>query len=180
MTGQFQERLEQAAARFPQLGVAARVRMVGQLAEAGVPMRELKTALGLSRFDLSHYRRLGRRLAGPVLDLVERAGLTFGHARAIARLPLPQQEAFARDVIQRRWSAHRTESEAKRALAGAQPGPDAHYYGALAETISEQIGHPVTVTANPARPQSGTIAIAYADFDCFDSILARMRVKLPE
>ena len=154
--------------------------MVGQLAEEGIPMGELKSALGLSRFDLSHYRRLGRRLGDAVLDLIERSALSFGHARAIARLPPAKQEKFARDVIQRRWSAHRTESEVSRVIAGDEPGPDAHYYTALAETISEQIGHPVAVAANPARPQSGSITITYADFDCFDSILARMRVKLPE
>lgn len=169
-----------AAADFRRLSAAQRISAVEEWLGAGRSPRLLKQRLGISRFELSHYRRLARVLTADARHLLERNALSLGHARAIGRLDPKRQEAFARDIIQRRWSAHRAEQEASSALAGASAQPDAQYYDGLAEIISEQIGHPVKVTPDRHNKRAGAITITYADYACFDSILGRLRVRLPE
>lgn len=157
----------------------AQLRAIAQLREEGIPAALIKSRLGLTRHTLSHYRRLERLLVPAAAILIERAALSLRHARAIVRLPAAEQENFTRDIIQRRWSAHRAELEVRKRIEGQPAIPDSHYYDSLAETISEQIGHPVKIQPDRLNPHSGAITILYADFDCFDSVLARMRVKLP-
>lgn len=165
---------------FPKLRTGERVRALETLLAQRLSTQYLKECLNLSRFDLSHYRRLSRALTPAVIDLIDRGNLSLRHARVIGQLDRKQQESFARDVIQRRWSVSRATEQAKSLMSGEAAPANSEYYDSIAEQISEQIGHPVKVAPDKANPRSGTITINYADFECFDSILSRMKVRLRE
>jgi ParB-like chromosome segregation protein Spo0J len=160
------------------LEVIAALATLELLEAEDVSSRGIQDRLGIDRFELSHLRRLKRQLTPASRQVIERARLSFAHARAIARLRGDDQETLARDVAQRRWSAHRAEREARERLQGRAAGPDNSMYVALAEQIAEQIGHPVQIRTDPANPRRGEILVTFADLDCFDAILSRMRVSL--
>lgn len=149
-----------------------------RLAGASLDASYLKERLVVDRFELSHLRRLARALSDPAREVVRRAGLTFAHARAIARLPARDQESFARDIVQKRWSVRKAEQAAAARVKGEAPGPDREYYEQLSTRISEYVGHPVEVDVDKKNPKRGVIKITYADLDCFDSIMQRLRVSL--
>lgn len=164
----------------PKLDVHAALAVLEELEGEGASSGTIRQRLGLDRFELSHLRRLARQLTLPAREVIGRARLSFAHARAIARLSGVAQETLARDIAQRRWSAHRAEREARERLAGSGGAPDMALYAALAERIAEQIGHPVQIQVDRADPRRGEITVTFADLDCFDAIVSRLGVRLDE
>lgn len=177
---QLSESLNAKISAFVEMPTGERILTVEELISSGLSPAYLKERLGLSRYDLSHYRRLSRTLSPEALVLIDKGRLSLRHARAISRVSRDGQAKFTGDIIQRRWSASRADQQAIALVTGSAPPADAEYYDSIAEQISEQIGHEVKIAQDKANRRSGTITIRYADFDCFDSILARMRVTLNE
>lgn len=177
---QISESLNAKMLGFKDMAPGERISAVAELLAGGLSASYVKERLGLSRYDLSHYLRLSRTLSPQVLIRIDKGQLSLRHARAISRVPPADQERFVGDIIQRGWSAARADQQATAFVSGSEPPADAEYYDAIAEQISEQIGHEVKISQDKMNRRSGTITIRYADFDCFDSILARMRVTLNE
>lgn len=167
---------------FRKLSIIERIDTLSARLSAGDSSDLVKREFGLSRYELSHLRRLTKNLTDTTRHLIKRNGLSEGHARALARLGGHPQDKFVRDTIQKRWSVRLLEQAVKAHLEGVEfkdRSADVHYYDQLSTYISEHIGHPVKI--QPAKePGNGQITISYFGLDSFDGILKRMRIKLPD
>lgn len=168
-----------SAEDFHSLGVIEKIRFVERLIDLKVKSKEVKRQLGLTTYNMSHLMRLSKGLTEDVKNIIAKGGLSAGHARAIARLSKPLQERFTRDCIQKKWSVRKIEVAVKASLLGVN-NTDAEYYRRLAETVGDQIGHPVEIHPDTTKVGQGTIVIRYLGLEAFEGILQRMRVKLPD
>lgn len=139
---------------------------------------EICSGLNINRYELSHLKRVSRKLSDTAKQLIARNDLSDGHARALARVSGTLQETLARDTIQHHWSVRRLEQEVRSRLEGKDAPRDQAYYDHISEIISQYVSHPVSVAPDTKDPRKGKIVITYADFTCFDSILDRLRVPV--
>ena len=142
----------------------------------------IKKELGLSRYELSHLKRLDKHLSETSKQLIHKNKLSEGHAKALARLRGSQQDKLLRDTIQKRWSVRVLEQAVSAQLDGEEfndRSTDALYYEQLSNHVSEQIGHPAKIFPDKTQG-NGQITITYYGLDSFDGILKRLRVKLPD
>ncbi|MBX9884440.1 MAG: ParB/RepB/Spo0J family partition protein [Novosphingobium sp.] len=145
----------------------------------GLTQQEIATFVDKSR---SHVANLMRLLAlpGEVLDMVERAQLSMGHARALAVLPDPVP--LARETIAKGHSVRDIERLAKRAMrpdvaprrarAGRDPASSADI-AAVQAHLEEFLGLKVTIQAD-ADPRTGSVTIRYKTLDQLDLICQRL------
>lgn len=145
----------------------------------GLTQQEIATFVDKSR---SHVANLMRLLAlpGEVLDLVERAQLSMGHARALAVLPDPVP--LARETVAKGLSVRDVERLAKRALRPdsaprrARAGRDAASAADIAAVqahLEEFLGLKVTIQAD-SDPRTGAVTIRYKTLDQLDLICQRL------
>lgn len=162
---------------FKNLSVIDRVEIVEDLYSRGLSSKQIKSEFGLDRYELSHLRRISKRLTENTRRLLKKNDLSEGHARALARLAGRRQEEMLASALQYNWSVRTLEGRIRGELNGREPAPDDTYYNQLAERISEAIGHPVQLTPSKTLQGSGEIKITYLGLDAFDSIMDRLRVK---
>lgn len=105
-------------------------------------------------------------------------GVAEGIAKAVGRLSHDGQDQIIREVLHRRWSVRRVEVEVRAIIEGAGAHKDSAYYQQLADHIGEQIGFPVLIRPK-AGGRGGEVVIKYFDYVDFDSVMDRLRVKLP-
>lgn len=163
---------------FKALGVIEKLEVLESYITS-IPKAEIKTLLGLSRVELSHLLRLSKRLGAGVRSLIKKNDLPQGYAKAITRLPHSAQDKVIRDALLKGWSVRRIEEEVRVIAEGREAVQDSSYYRQLGELIGDQIGNPVTVKPNKNN-KGGELVIRYFDYADFDSVLDRLRVKLPE
>lgn len=163
---------------FKALPVIKRIEEIELRRDLGDSSAEIKEALGLNRYELSHLNRLSKKLCPEARKLIKRNNLSEGHARALVRLPQKAQENILRDALHRKWSVRKLEQRVRDYVAGREPTPDASYYEQLATHISDTIGHPVQVRPDKTNPTKGKIVITYLGLDAFDSIMERMKVRI--
>tara|TARA_B110000211_G_C14089941_1_gene558472 strand:- start:3546 stop:4061 length:516 start_codon:yes stop_codon:yes gene_type:complete len=163
---------------FKTLPVIKRIEEVELRRDLGDSSAEIKEALGLTRYELSHLNRLSKKLCYEARKLIKRNNLSEGHARALVRLPQKAQEDILREALHRKWSVRKLEQRVRDYIAGREPTPDASYYEQLATHISDTIGHPVQVRPDRTNPSKGKIVITYLGLDAFDSVMERMNVKI--
>ena len=145
----------------------------------GLTQQEIATFVDKSR---SHVANLMRLLVLPneVLDMVERAQLSMGHARALAVLPDPvplARETVAkghsvRDVERLAKRAMRPETAPRRARAERDPASSADI-AAVQAHLEEFLGLKVTIQAD-ADPRTGSVTIRYKTLDQLDLICQRL------
>ncbi len=145
----------------------------------GLTQQEIATFVDKSR---SHVANLMRLLVLPseVLDMVERADLSMGHARALAVLPDPvplARETVAkgysvRDVERLAKRATRPESAPRRARAERDPASSADI-AAVQAHLEEFLGLKVTIQTD-ADPRTGSVVIRYKTLDQLDLICQRL------
>lgn len=145
----------------------------------GLTQQEIATFVDKSR---SHVANLMRLLVLPseVLDMVERAELSMGHARALAVLPDPvplARETVAkghsvRDVERLAKRTMRPESAPRRARAERDPASSADI-AAVQAHLEEFLGLKVTIQAD-ADPRTGSVTIRYKTLDQLDLICQRL------
>jgi ParB family chromosome partitioning protein len=145
----------------------------------GLTQQEIATFVDKSR---SHVANLMRLLVLPneVLDMVERAELSMGHARALAVLPDPvplARETVAkgysvRDIERLAKRAMRPETAPRRARAERDPASSADI-AAVQEHLEEFLGLKVTIQAD-ADPRTGSVMIRYKTLDQLDLICQRL------
>lgn len=145
----------------------------------GLTQQEIATFVDKSR---SHVANLMRLLVLPneVLDMVERAELSMGHARALAVLPDPvplARETIAkghsvRDIERLAKRAMRPESAPRRARAERDPASSADI-AAVQSHLEEFLGLKVTIQAD-SDPRTGSVMIRYKTLDQLDLICQRL------
>lgn len=168
------------AEEFKNLPVIERVKMIENLEYLKISAAEIKQRFEISRYELSHLRRLSKRLSDTVKSIIAKSNFSEAHARAITCLTHDQQEKIVREAIAKKWRLHRLTTEIKAVQGGHTVHDNAEYYESLSENISAQIGHPVIVRPSKENQAIGTIEIKYLGYEAFDGIMARLNVQLEE
>ena len=133
---------------------------------------QVAEAVGRSRVAVSNLLRL-LELAEPVKELVNKALLSMGHARALLALPGEEQAEVARVVVHRALSVRETEALVKKALAPKPPAkpsrevdPDIQR---LEQSISESLCAQVKIKTNDKG--AGSLVIHFHNNDELEGIL---------
>jgi ParB family chromosome partitioning protein len=129
--------------------------------------------IGKSREYVTNYLRL-LNLAPPVQTLVNEGHLSMGHARALAALPLDQQNHWAALAVDQKLSVRALERRlSPRGRQGRLPlKPKASDWLALERRLSDQLGYPVTLVADNAG--RGELKLKFHSLDELDGLLARI------
>ncbi len=151
-------------------------RLIG---EFDMTHQQAAEAVGRSRTAVSNLLRL-LELGEVATSMVQRGELEMGHARALLALNGSKQAEAARHVVNHGLSVRATERLVKKLLSEAsQPehksppqrrDPDLVI---LEQDLSDRIGAPVVVQANPKG--KGKLVISYNSLDELDGILAHIR-----
>jgi len=133
----------------------------------------LAQRMNISSSQIRHYVRLDNNLSTATKALCRKTSiLSMGHARVLATLQGERQLSVAREVVARRWSVRYLE----RYVRSPSPPQDLAYYDKLSETLSEQLGHPMTVRPDSNVPQNGVITLRYFGYEDFDAICSKMGI----
>ena len=136
-------------------------------------------AVGRSRTAVSNLLRL-LDLGEVATGMVQDGRLEMGHARALLALSGSRQAEAARHVVDHGLSVRATEQLVKKLLAAASH-PDSEVKPRrrdpdlviLEQDLSDRIGAPVVVQANPKG--KGKLVISYNSLDELDGILAHIQ-----
>lgn len=170
--------MDVTAEEFKNLPVMEKVKIVENLEYLKVSTTEIKQRFEISRYELSHLKRLSKRLSDTVKSIIAKSSFSQAHARAITCLSHDQQEKIVREAIAKRWRLQRLTKEVKAVQGGHNVHDNAEYYESLSENISSQIGHPVIVRPSKEDQATGIIEIKYFGYDAFDGVMARLNVQL--
>lgn len=170
---------EAALKDWPQLSAAERADLCGRSVELGFPMARLRQQVGCKDYELSHLLRIARRLNQELKHWLHDGRLNFGQARALVRLPIAQQEATARTIVQKRLPVRAVEALVRGKPLDAINAADRAHFTLLSEKVGEIIGYPVTISPRGSA-QRGSIVIDYDDLEGFEAVMHRLRVPLDE
>lgn len=138
--------------------------------------QEVAEAVGKSRTTVTNLLRL-ISLSDEVKKLLEHGDLEMGHARALLTLEQEEQRDLARQVVAKDLSVRQTEGLVRRlqqqqtkAVPVGRVDPDTKQ---LEESLSEQIGVPVTLQHNAKG--KGKLVLKYNNLDELDGILAHIK-----
>ena len=136
-------------------------------------------AVGRSRTAVSNLLRL-LELGEVATGMVQRGELEMGHARALLALNGSRQVDAAHHVVKRGLSVRATEHLVKKLISEAnhpdrkvQPRRRDPDLVILEQDLSDRIGAPVVVQANPKG--KGKLVISYNSLDELDGILAHIQ-----
>ncbi|MCD6048440.1 MAG: chromosome partitioning protein ParB [Gammaproteobacteria bacterium] len=147
------------------------------LEEFHLTHEEVAKSVGKSRVTVSNLLRL-LQLEDHVKTLLERGDIDMGHARALLALPLNQQRAAAKEIVDRGLSVREAEGLVKHLLAGAgvtasskkvKLNPD---MANLQRSLSEKFG--TKVSFQHRKSGSGKLVIEYTNLDILDGILQKL------
>jgi ParB family chromosome partitioning protein len=129
--------------------------------------------IGKSREYVTNYLRL-LNLAAPVQALINEGHLSMGHARALAALPLDQQNHWAAVVVDQSLSVRALERRVSAKGRGRTlpDKPKASDWLALERRLADQLGYPVTLSAD--KSGRGELKLKFHSLDELDGILARI------
>lgn len=149
---------------------AAGLKQLGEL--FGLTHEQMGERIGKSREYVTNYLRL-LNLAPPVQALVNEGLLSLGHAKVLAGLAVDEQGRWAALVVEKRLPVRQLE----RRLSGARgpalpPKPKAADWKALERRLSDQLGYPVTLSAD-ARGR-GELRVRFHSLDELDGLLERI------
>ncbi len=144
---------------------------------AGATCVALAREHGVPANKVRHLVRVARKLHPDTCELCRRNHrLSYGHARVLASIGMPRQIEAARTVLAKHWSVRQLE----RYTRGEPAASDNSYYERLAETLSEQMGRPLSISPDKKTPTAGTISIRYFDVDDFETVCLRMGLSFEE
>ena len=139
----------------------------------GLTHEQMGDRIGKSREYVTNYLRL-LNLAAPVQTLINEGHLSMGHARALAALPIDQQNHWAALAVDQAMTVRALErrlSAKNRGLA-LPAKPKASDWKALERRLSDQLGYPVVLVADKAG--RGELKLKFHSLDELDGILARI------
>lgn len=143
-----------------------RVLLIGKLSTMGVANRTIEKATHLRDYQIRHYLRVFQKLSPEVMALFTSDKLSFSLARAIASLPLKQQEKAARNAIAKRTSVTRFRS----GLKGNTDQQLNAELERLGDRYSALSGLNIAIKADRENPKAGVWMIRYTNLDMFDAI----------
>ena len=136
-----------------------RVMLIGKLSAMGVSNRAMVKATRIKDYQVRHYLRVHQKLSAEVMSLFQSDKISFSLARAIASLPLKQQEKAARDAIAKQTSVTRFRSGLK--------GNTDKKLNAELERLGDQYsalsGLDITIKADRENPKAVVCIIRYTE-----------------
>ena len=135
--------------------------------------QEVAEAVGKSRTTVTNLLRL-IALTDDVKTMLEHGDLEMGHARAVLSLDAAEQREVARQVVGKGLSVRQTEALVRKVQAGHDKDQTKVVHKSndvlkLEESLSEQVGVPVTVSHNAKG--KGKLVLSYSSLDELDGIL---------
>lgn len=145
--------------------------------EFGMTHQQVAEAVGRSRAAVTNLLRL-LTLQTDVREMLEKAQMDMGHARALLALEGAAQSKAARQVVDKGLSVRETENLVRRLLNKAS-GQTAAHGGVdpdirlLQQQLSERLGAKVRI--QHSRRGKGRLVIEYTNLEELDGILAKLR-----
>lgn len=136
---------------------------------------QVAEAVGRSRVAVSNLLRL-LELAEPVKDMVNRALLSMGHARALLALSEQEQAEVARVVVHRGLSVRETEALVKKALSPQTKKPGKNEKDPDIERLEQRISDSLCaeVRIKTGKKGAGQLVINFHNNDELDGILQQL------
>jgi len=152
------------------------------MAELGLTQAELAGRLAEDRSSIANYLRL-LDLAMPVREMVQDGRLSMGHAKIIAGVPDPaDQERLANLAVGQTLSVRNLERLVQQPAKPDQPSPkpagSAHIQD-LERNLTSQLGMRVHIRTAAAKGK-GKVILHYTSLDEFDTLLAKLGVRVEE
>lgn len=136
--------------------------------------QEVADAVGKSRATVTNIMRL-LSLSDSVRRMIEHGDLEMGHGRTLLSMPLEQQAAVAKQVVEKSLSVRETENlvrkllnPTKKAAKTAKSADIKH----LERNLSEYLGSPAEVQHQ--KNGRGKVVLQYSSLEELDGILAKM------
>ena len=136
---------------------------------------ELARRLGMERTSLVHHLRI-LQLSDPVLELVQRGALDFGHAKALLAAAPGQRERLAHLAVTYGWSVARLTRETKAPQTNVPAKVDRDLARALDE-LSQCLGAPMRLR-QASDGAGGTLELRYYSTEELDGVLQHLRAAL--
>ncbi|MFV8835008.1 ParB/RepB/Spo0J family partition protein [Aquisalimonas sp.] len=146
--------------------------------EFGMTHQAVSEAVGRSRASVSNLLRL-LDLSPEVRERVQRGELEMGHARALAALPVADQNAIAARVVAKDLSVRATEALVRKALEGSKQDASQRKQAVdpdirrLQDDLADRLG--ASVSIQQGRQGKGKLVIQYGSLDELDGIIERIR-----
>jgi ParB family chromosome partitioning protein len=146
--------------------------------EFGLTQEEIAERTGKPRSEVANYLRL-LKLPGEVVFEVEMGKLTFGHAKVLMALDVPEMLALAQKIIKEALSVRQTEEllwamqEAVDKPARPAKKEDPNVIAAQ-QALERALGMKVEIRDRKGR---GRVIIRYASIEDFDRLLAAVAGK---
>lgn len=160
-------RVDQALQELKDASTAKqRVLLIGKLFELGVPNRSIEKITKIKDYQIRHYLRVYQKLAPEVMSLFQAGKVSFSLTKAIASLPIKQQEKAARDAIAKKISVNRFRNK----LKGNNDSKLTAELERLGDRYSGLSGLDITIKADKNNPAAGVWMIRYTNLEMFDVI----------
>jgi ParB family chromosome partitioning protein len=139
-------------------------------ASFGLRHEDVGARIGKSRSYVTNHLRL-LALAPPVQALVDEGGLSLGHAKVLAGLPVERQQRWAEIILRQRLSVRGFEQRlagrgARRAARHAED------WERLASALAEQLGYPAEF--KPGAKGAGELRLRFHSLEELDGLLAKI------
>lgn len=144
--------------------------------EFGLTHEQVAESVGKSRTAVTNLMRL-LNLSPGARRLLEQGELEAGHARALLGLPIEQQDAAAREIVDKHMSVRQAEALVKRWLAPKTTLAPTSEKDAdtrtLERDLTERIGAPVSIEHQ--KNGKGVLTIRYNSLEELDGVLSHLR-----
>jgi len=135
---------------------------------------ELGAILGISRVQVTHTLRL-LKLDARIQHWIKQGGLSEGHGKTLADLPLEKQYWFAYEAAKKEWSV-RTLEEAIKTADSKKPSASVAnksviQTSALEKSVAECFGHPIKIIFN--KNETGYFRIPFHGNEEMKAILEK-------
>ena len=145
----------------------------------GLTQQEVAHRVGKGRATVANSIRL-LRLPPPILELLETAQLTAGHARALLAVSDPKYAThIAKRAVAEGWTVRQVEEavnaraprrRAPRSTKGARPAQIVE----LETRLSDQLGLPVSISY---RNQKGSLKVGFNSIDDLQRVFAKLTTR---
>jgi len=155
--------------RVDPLTDAERALVVSTLHKDGYKNSDIRKVLGIPQvYTVTHLKRVGVSLTDMELSLWHKnpKRITFGHVRAVAKLPHLKREPLLRSLLSKRISV----SEFER-IAKGEPARQDIDIARFETEVSETIGRPLALRYNKVK-RAGRLTVSFYGLDDLDDLLA--------
>ncbi len=145
----------------------------------GLTQQEVAHRVGKGRATVANSIRL-LRLPSPILELLETAQLTAGHARALLAVSDPKYAThIAKRAVAEGWTVRQVEEavsaraprrRSPRSTTGARPAQIVE----LETRLSDQLGLPVSISY---RNQKGSVKVGFSSIDDLQRLFAKLNTR---